>query len=64
MGKIETHDGIAGLEDCRVCRLIRLRAGMRLHVDVFGAEQLLRTVARDLFNLIDEFAAAVITLTR
>ena len=37
---------------------------MRLDVDVFGAEDLLRPVARDVFNLVDKLAAAVVALAR
>ena len=39
-----------------------LRAGVRLHVDVLGAEELLRAVNGKLLGLIHEFAAAVIAL--
>ena len=35
---------------------------MRLDVDILGAEQFLRPVARQIFDDIDELAAAVIAL--
>src|SRR5690242_3668412 len=37
---------------------------MRLHVRVIGIEQLLHTIDRELLYLIDDFAAAVIALSR
>ena len=37
---------------------------MRLHVDVFGAEQLFRALAGQILHLVGELAAAVIALAR
>ncbi len=43
---------------------IGLRAGVRLHVDVGGAEQLLGAIDGQLLGDIDELAAAVVALAR
>ena len=56
------EDGVARLEHRRVGRLVGLRAGVRLHVDVFGAEELLRAIARQVLDDVGVFAAAVIAL--
>ncbi len=39
---------------------IRLAAGVRLHIDVLGAEQLLGAIAGQIFDHVDVLAAAVI----
>src|SRR5438270_460005 len=41
---------------------VRLRTGVRLHVRVLRAEQLFRTVDRELLDLVDHLAAAVVAL--
>jgi hypothetical protein len=41
--------------------MFRLCAGVRLDVRVLGAEQLLRPVDRELLDLVDHLAAAVVT---
>ena len=43
---------------------VRLRAGVRLDVRVLGAEQLLRPVDRELLDLVDDLAAAVVAAPR
>ena len=60
----QTHaqNGVAGLEHGNVHALIRLRAGMRLDVGIFGTEQRLGAVDGQLLGHVDEFAAAVIAL--
>ena len=60
--EIHSENGIARLERGHIDRDIGLRAGVRLHVGVLGAEELLRAVDRKLLGLVDEFAAAVIAL--
>ena len=60
--QIHAHDGVARLQHRGVRRLVGLRAGMRLHVDVFGAEKLLRAIARQVFHHVGELAAAVVAL--
>ncbi len=60
----EAEHAVAGLQDGEVHRHVRLCARMCLHVRVLGAEQLGRTVARDLLDLVDDLAAAVVALAR
>ena len=60
----EPEHAVAGLQDGEVHRHVRLRARVRLHVGVLGAEQLGRAVARDLLDLVDDLAAAVVALAR
>ncbi len=60
--QIHAHDGVAGLQHGRVGGLIGLRSGMRLHVGMLGAEQLLGAVARQVLHDVGELAAAVIAL--
>ena len=62
MGEIEAHDGVAGLEDRCIRRLVRLRAGVRLDVHVFGFEELFRPFAGQGLHFVGIFAAAVVTL--
>ena len=50
----ETHGGVGGL--------IGLRAGVRLHVDVLGAEELLGALAGQVLDDVGELAAAVVAL--
>ncbi len=63
---VEAHaeERLARLEQREIDRGIRLRAGMRLHVGVGGAEELFGTVDGELFHDIDVLAAAVIALAR
>ena len=56
----EREHGVAGLEKAEVDGHVRLRARMRLDVRVVGAEQRLRTVDRELLDLVDDLAAAVV----
>ena len=51
---------VARLEEPEVDGHVRLRARVRLDVRVLGAEQLLRAVDRELLDLVDELAAAVV----
>src|ERR1700686_2189920 len=61
---VETHaeNGIARLHQREIRRRIRLRSGMRLHVGVVGAEQLLGALDRQLLGHVDVLAAAVVAL--
>ena len=52
--EVEAHDGVARLEHGRVRRLIGLRAGMRLYVDVLGAEKLFRAVAGQVLHFVGD----------
>ena len=53
-----------GLTSVEVDRHVRLRAGMRLHVGVVGAEERLRARDGQRLGDVDELAAAVIPLAR
>jgi hypothetical protein len=62
VGKRHAEDRVAGIEQRKVDGLIRLRAGVRLHVRVVRLEQLLDAFDRQLFGYIHKFATAVVTL--
>ena len=62
--EVHAEDGVAGLEQREVDRHVRLRARVRLHVGVLGAEQRLRAFDRERFHHVHVFAAAVIALAR
>ena len=59
--KIHAHDGVARLQRAHVNGDVGLRAGVGLYVGVFGAEEFLCAINRELLDLVGEFAAAVIT---
>ncbi len=61
-GQAHAHDGVAGLQQAEEHRLVGLRAGIRLHVGVRGAEQRLQPVDGQLFDHVDELAATVVAL--
>ncbi len=61
-GEVHAEDGVARLHDREVDRHVGLRAGVRLHVGVVGAEQLARAVAGDVLDDVDLLAAAVVAL--
>ena len=63
---IEAHsqNGVAGIEQREIHRGICLGSGMGLHVRVSRAKQLLRALDRQALGNIDEFAAAVVALSR
>ncbi len=62
--QIEAEDGIARLKDGHIGRRIGLRAGVRLHVGVFGAENLLGAVAGQVLDHVREFATTVVAFAR
>ena len=62
MIEAEREDRVARLQQREVGGHVRLRAGVRLHVGVLGAEELLRPVDRELLDLVDHLAAAVVAL--
>ena len=62
LAEAHAHDGIAGVEHSEVYDLVSLRAGVGLDVGVLGAEQLARTLARDILGDIHGVAAAVVAL--
>ena len=61
-GKVHTHNGVAGLNQRKISRHIRLGAGVGLDVREVRAEQLFGAVNRDVLDQIDTFTAAVIAL--
>ena len=62
--EVHAEDGVARLQQREVHRHVRLRAGVRLHVGVLGAEQRLRAGDRQRLGDVDELAAAVVALAR
>ncbi len=62
--QIETHEGVARLQQREEHGLVHLRAGIRLNVGEVDAEQLLGAFDGEFFSNVDELAAAVITLAR
>ena len=62
VSEAHAQHGVVRLEQGHVYRCVGLRAGVRLHVDVVGAEQLLGTVDGELFDHVDMLAATVVTL--
>ena len=60
--EVHAEHGVAGLQQRQVDAHVGLRAGVRLHVDVIGAEQLLGARDRQRLRDVHEFAAAVIAL--
>ena len=60
MRKVHRQNGVAGLKHRHINGHIRLRAGMRLHVDMVAPKNLLRAFYCKLFRDIDDLAAAVI----
>src|SRR5262245_58388345 len=60
--EVHAEDRVARFEQGEVDGHVGLRARMRLHVDVFGAEQLLGARDRKRLGDVDEFAPTVITL--
>ena len=60
--EVESHDRVARLQGGEQDGLVGLRTGMRLDVDVVAMEELLGAIAGEIFDDIDELAAAVVTL--
>jgi hypothetical protein len=61
VSQVQTHHRVTGRADGRISRLVRLRAGVRLHVGVLGPEDFPGALAGKLLDHIGEFAASVIT---
>ena len=62
MGEVEGEDRVAGLDGRHVDGRIGLAAGVGLHVDMLGPEELLQPLAGEVLDLVDELAAAVIAV--
>jgi hypothetical protein len=60
----EPEHPVARLQHREVDGHVRLRARVRLHVRVLGAEQRLGPVARQVLDLVDDLAASVVALAR
>src|ERR1700733_16018818 len=56
VGKVEAENSIAGLQDGSIGLHVGLRSGVRLHVGVLGAEQLLGAVASEVLDDVGELA--------
>jgi hypothetical protein len=64
VGQVHAQHRIARLQRGHVDRDVGLCAGVRLYVDVLGAEQLLGAVDGQLFGAVYEFAPAVVAPAR
>ena len=64
VGELHGHHRVAGLEQREEHREVGRRAGVRLHVGVLGAEDLLAAVDGELLDLVDHVAAAVVARAR
>ena len=62
--QVHAEHGVARLQQRQVDRHVGLRARVRLHVGVLGAEQRLRARDRRALGDVDELAAAVVALAR
>ena len=54
VGQVQAENRVAGLQHGGVGGLVGLRAGVRLHVGVFGVEELLGAVAGQVFDDVGE----------
>ena len=61
VGKVHPHDGVSRFQHREVDRHVGLASGVRLDVDMFGAEQLFRALDGETFDDVHELAAAVVT---
>ncbi len=59
-GQGHAHQRVPRLQQSQLNRAVRLRAGMRLDVDEFRAEQLFRARDRQIFGDVDKLAPAVV----
>ena len=59
VSEIHRQNLVARFDRGEINRHVRLRAAVRLHVDVFGAENLLRAIDRQLLDDVDIFATAI-----
>ena len=64
MRELHAEDRVARLEQRHVDGVVRLCAGVRLHVRVLGAEERLGAIDRELLRDVDPLAAAVVALAR
>ena len=64
MAQVKAHDGVPWLQTGEVDRRVGLASAVRLHVGVFGVKEFTRTVTRQIFHLVHDFAASVVALSR
>ena len=62
MGEVQSENGIARLQHGCIGFHVGLRSRMRLHVGVFGAEELFGAVARQVLDHVGVLASAVVAL--
>ncbi len=62
VGKIHAQDGIAHVQQRKINGQIGLRARMRLHIGVLGAEQPARAVAGNVLHHVHALASAVVAV--
>ena len=63
-GEVETHERVARLQQREEHRLVRLAAGIRLHIGELAVDKLLDALDRQRLDDIDKFAAAIIAPAR
>ncbi len=61
VGQVQSHDGVAGVQNGEEDRLVGLRPGVGLDVGVLGAEEGLGPIDGELFGDVDGGATAVVT---
>ncbi len=64
MGQVHSQDRVAGLEQGKIGRHVGLGTGMGLYVGVLGAKEALGAIDRQLLDLVDIFAPAVVAAAR
>ncbi len=64
VAQVKAHDGVTGLQASEVDRRVGLATTVGLHVGIFRIKKLTRTVARQIFHLVYDFAAPVVALSR
>jgi hypothetical protein len=64
VSELERQDRVARIEAGEVDGHVRLRARVRLDIRVVGAEERLGAVDRELLDLVDDLASAVVALAR
>src|SRR5438105_3223871 len=61
--EVQSKDGVSRLQDCAVRLHVGGGTGVRLHIRMLGAEQLLGALARQVLYHVRELASAVVTLS-
>ena len=58
--KVHAENRIAGFQNREIDRHVGLAPGMRLHIDVLGAEEFFGAIDGEVFDDVDKLATAVI----